>query len=196
MNYPLSINFKILALAPQVSVVDASGNMVCYVQQKLFKFKEHISVFRDNTKQQIFCEIKADRIIDFSAFYQFTDANGSVLGGIRRKGWRSIWKAHYEIVNEHNELIMTLHEENPVAKMMDSLVGEVPVVGLFTGYMFNPKYLVTHTSGQDVMRVTKRRSFLESSFQLDALVQGLDPVDELRILMGTLMMIFLERARG
>lgn len=196
MNYPLSIKFKILALAPQVTVTDSTGNMVCYVQQKLFKFKEHITVYEDNTKSSVFCEINADRIIDFSAFYRFSDAQGNPLGGIRRKGWKSLWKAHYELVDENNNLLMTIHEENPVAKLLDGMVGEVPVVGLFSGYMFNPKYLVTHTSGQDIMRVTKQRSMLESGFRLDALVQGIDPVDELRILLGSLMMIFLERARG
>lgn len=195
LNYPLTIKFKILAIAPQVSVFDATGNMVCYVQQKLFRFKEQVTVYRDNTKSQVFCEINADRIIDFSAFYQFTDAGGNSLGGIRRKGWRSLWKAHYELVDEANQMQMSIQEENPFAKVMDSMLGEIPVLGLFSGYMFNPKYLVTDLNGQPVLRITKSRSFLESTFQLEALAP-IDPVDELRIMLGTLMLIFLERARG
>jgi len=91
---------------------------------------------------------------------------------------------------------MTIHEENPMAKFMDGMLGEIPVLGIFSGYLFNPKYLVTALDGTPVMRITKERSFLESGFKLDALVQGLDPEDELRILMGALMMIFLERKRG
>jgi len=44
MQYPLSIRFKIFALAPQVSVTDGAGNLMCYVQQKLFRFKEQVTV--------------------------------------------------------------------------------------------------------------------------------------------------------
>ncbi len=196
MQYPLSMRFKIFALAPQVSVTDGAGNLMCYVQQKLFRFKEQVTVYRDTSKTAIFCDINADRIIDFSAFYRFTDPSGAGLGGIRRKGWRSIWKAHYELVNENSQHVMTIHEENPMAKFMDGMLGEIPVLGIFSGYLFNPKYLVTALDGTPVMRITKERSFLESGFKLDALVQGLDPEDELRILMGALMMIFLERKRG
>lgn len=196
MQYPLNIRFKIFALAPQVSVTDGAGNLVCYVQQKLFRFKEQVTVYRDTSKTALFCDINADRIIDFSAFYRFTDRSGADLGGIRRKGWRSIWKAHYELVNENGQHVMTIQEENPMAKFMDGMLGEIPVLGIFSGYMFNPKYLVVGLDGTPIMRITKERSFLESGFKLDVLVQGLDPVDELRILMGTLMLIFLERKRG
>jgi len=159
-------------------------------------FGDASTVYRDTSKTAIFCDINADRIIDFSAFYRFTDPSGAGLGGIRRKGWRSIWKAHYELVNENSQHVMTIHEENPMAKFMDGMLGEIPVLGIFSGYLFNPKYLVTALDGTPVMRITKERSFLESGFKLDALVQGLDPEDELRILMGALMMIFLERKRG
>lgn len=196
MQYPLMINFKIFTIAPQVSVTDAAGNLVCFVQQKLFRFKEQVTVYRDQSKTALFCDINADRIIDFSAFYRFTDPEGNELGGVRRKGWKSIWKAHYELVDENKQQTMSIQEENPMAKVMDSLLGEVPVLGMFSGYLFNPKYLVTAMDGTPVMRISKERSFLETGFRLDALVQGLDPVEELRILMGTLMMIFLERARG
>ena len=39
MNYPLHLSFKILALARQLSMTDASGNRIFYVKQKVFKLK-------------------------------------------------------------------------------------------------------------------------------------------------------------
>ena len=79
MKYPLSLSFKIMAMAPQIYVRDATGEIVCYVKQKMFRLKEVVSVFRDQTRSQLFCEIKADRVIDWSAKYNFYDANGQCL---------------------------------------------------------------------------------------------------------------------
>ena len=195
MEYPLNMSFKILALAPQIKVVDAKGENVCYVKQKMFKLKEAVNVFNDSTKQSLLCEIKADRIIDWSACYHFFDTSGESFGAVRRKGTRSIWKAHYEVLDENENHISTIEEENPMAKVADSFLGEVPVVGMFTGYLFHPKYLLKGVDGQPKLRMTKRAAMWEGKYTLEKLVDY-DPVDELRALMAFLMMALLERARG
>ena len=86
MNYPLQMNFKILGIAPQIFVTDANGSSVFYVRQKLFKLKEAVRVYRDKSREDLKYEIKADRILDFSAKYTFTDQNGSTVGAVGRKG--------------------------------------------------------------------------------------------------------------
>ena len=45
MQFPLQLRFKVLALATQIYVTDASGATVFYVKQKMFKLKEDIAVF-------------------------------------------------------------------------------------------------------------------------------------------------------
>ena len=47
MNYPLHLSFKILALARQLRLTDASGNRIFHVKQKVFKLKEAVTVFVD-----------------------------------------------------------------------------------------------------------------------------------------------------
>ena len=195
MQYPLSMSFKILALAPQIKVTDAAGETVCYVQQKMFRLKEAVTVFTDQKKQATLCEIKADKIIDWSACYHFFDNSGETFGAVRRKGMRSIWKAHYEVLDENNQHISTIQEENPMAKVMDSVLGEIPIVGMLTGYLFHPKYLLTSNAGEPRLRMTKEAAFLEGKYRIDKLVE-FDPVDELRALMAFLMMSLLERSRG
>ena len=125
-----------MALAPQIKVTDATGEEVCYVQQKMFKFKEAVTVFHDSTKQGKLCEIKADRVIDWSACYHFFDNQGETFGAVRRKGMRSIWKAHYEVLDEDNALISTIQEENPWSKVSDSLLGEIPILGILQATCF------------------------------------------------------------
>ena len=69
-NYPLDLLFK-FSIVPQISVTDSSGQQIAYVKQKLFKLKEAISVFSDETQTNISFKIEADRVIDFSAKYKF-----------------------------------------------------------------------------------------------------------------------------
>ena len=112
MNYPLKLSFKLLALASQIYIRDAQGNLVGYVKQKLLKLKEDINVFADENQTRHLFNIKGDRMMDFSARYNFTDDQGRSLGSIKRKGMRSIFKANYEVYDAAGTQVMHIHEEN------------------------------------------------------------------------------------
>jgi len=194
MQYPLDLSFKIMALAPQISVTDASGGLVFYVKQKLFKLKEEITVFADAQQTQPLYKINADRVLDFSARYHFTDVNGTDLGSVKREGMRSLWRAHYDIF-EGDALMMTIREENPWVKVLDGLFGQIPFIGMFSGYLFHPAFLVSRTDGTVVMRLKKQPAFLESKFTIEKQAE-LDEGRETRVLLSLLMMLLLERSRG
>lgn len=195
MQYPLTMNFTIFSLANQIKVTDANDESVCFVQQKMFKLKEAVNVFQDKSKQSMLCEIKADRIIDWSACYHFFDSSGESFGAVRRKGMKSIWKAHYDVLDENDVHISSIQEENPMAKVFDSMLGEVPVIGMLTSFLFHPKYLLKSVDGEAKLRMTKQPALFETKYQIDKLVDY-DPVDELRALMAFLMMALLEKKRG
>jgi uncharacterized protein YxjI len=194
VKYPLHLSFKILAIAQQITVTDAEGTLVCYVKQKAFKLKEAITVFADAEQTRPVFYINADRIIDFSASYHFTDTNGNPLGGIRRRGMRSLWKAHYEIIDDGN-VILTVQEANPWAKVFDGLLGEVPILGMFTGYFFHPAYMASRSDGTEVMKLAKQAAFLEGKYTIDKLA-AVDEDEEMEILLGLIMVVLLERTRG
>ena len=52
-QFPLHFEFKVLALAPQFSVIDAQGARNHVFHQKLFKLKEKITVFENKTKSNV-----------------------------------------------------------------------------------------------------------------------------------------------
>jgi uncharacterized protein YxjI len=194
MNYPITFSFKILALAPQIMVRDAQGNQLLNVKQKLFKLKEAVNVFADEGQTRQLYSINADRIIDFNARYNISDWQGTQIGAVKRQGMRSIWKAQYDVLYGEQP-VMSIREENPWSKVGDALLGEIPILGIFTGYFFHPKYLITRQDGTPLLRLTKRRAFLESNFILEPLAQ-LHPQEEQLAHLSTLMMILLERSRG
>jgi hypothetical protein len=108
---------------------------------------------------------------------------------------RSIWRASYDIYDERNNQVMSVKEEKPWAKVFDSLLGEVPLLGIFTGFFFHPSYLVSATTGQPIMRLQKQRAFFEGKFTIEKLAE-LQPIDETRTLLGVTMLLLLERTRG
>lgn len=195
MNYPINFSFKLLAIASQIYIRDADDALLGYVKQKLFKLKEDINVFADENQAELLFNIKADRVLDFSAKYNFTDAGGKLLGSIKRKGMRSIFKANYEIYDEREVQVMKINEENGWIKVIDSLVGEVPVVGMFTGYFFNPSYVVSRLNDTPVVRLAKQPAFFEGKFQMTKL-GDMNAEEEDRALLGLLTMTLLERVRG
>jgi len=195
MNFPLKLEFKKIALSPQVSVIDSNGELLFYVKQKLLKIKEEITVFDDRAQQIPLYHIKADRVIDYSARYHFTDMNGMAIGSVRRQGTKSLWKAHYDITDANGMDIFTVQEENPWIRMMDSFLGDIPFLGMFSGYFFNPVFFMMHPDGQAIFKVKKLPSMLESSFSIEKLSE-ISESEQITAVLSMLMMVLLERTRG
>ena len=195
LQFPIDFEFKIGTFANDFTATDLSGRTIAYVRQKMFKLKEDIQIFSDENRTKVNYTIKADRWLDFSAAYSFYDSDGSVLGKIARKGWRSLWKAKYEIIDQHDQLQYSVSEENGMVKVFDSILGQVPILNMFTGYFFNPSYLVTDTKEKPIVRMKKEASFWGRKFQLTK-VGPMDSDDDDRIMLGLMMMLLLERQRG
>ena len=79
--------------------------------------------------------------------------------------------------------------------MFDSFFGQIPVLGLFTGYFFNPSYMLAGINGNAVVRLKKQASLFARKFELEK-IGSLDEDDDDRIMLGLMMMILLERRRG
>lgn len=194
MNYPLDLTFKIIAISPQVAVTDATGRLLFYVKQKAFKLKESVTIFADREQTRPVATISADRILDISATYRLRDLEGNVFGAVRRQGLKSFWKAHYDVLHQDIELL-SIREQNPFVKLMDGILTQIPVLGLFSGYVFQPSYGVTRSDGTTVLRLKKRPAFLEGRFTIEKLAD-LPQEEEALALMSILMMVLLERSRG
>jgi uncharacterized protein YxjI len=197
MKFPLDLRYKLLAIAPQIHVTDAAGQSVLYIQQRLFRLKERIAVFSDPRKERQILEINADRIIDFSANYRFSQPGGETVGSIRRHGMRSLWRAHYEIVDGTARTIFALSEENPWAKVGDSLLGQIPILGALTGYFLHPRYGICRPGcDEPAFRLHKERSFFEARYRIEKLDPAVDEGEEMVVLLGAVVLALLERSRG
>ncbi|MFC1919992.1 hypothetical protein ACFLWX_04295 [Chloroflexota bacterium] len=195
MQYPLDLSFKVITLIPQIYIKDATGASILYVRQKILKLKEEVTVYADPNQNNRLYTIKADRVIDWSARYTFSDINGVELGSVKRHGTQSIWKAHYDIY-DGLETKMTIREANPFIKVADAIFGQIPILAFLTGYLFHPTYnVMSNQDGRIVMQLKKQPSFFESKFIIEK-DAGLEQREEKVVLLSLLMMILLERKRG
>jgi uncharacterized protein YxjI len=195
-NYPLSLSFKIIALAPQASVRDATGQEILYVKQKLLRLKEKIRVFADAGQSRLLYEINADRVLDISPRFTFTDAAGQVAGAVKRRGARSLWRSTYDVTAADGSTLL-IEEVDPWVKLLDGLFEAIPVVGAFTGFFLHPTYAVREQpADRNVLRVRKHRSFFESRFSIELDGGGPPEAAETAVLLAILTMVLLERERG
>ncbi len=195
LNFPLSLQFKIGTFSNDFVATDSQQNTVAYVRQKMLKLIEEVQVFSNENRSELTYTIKANTWLDFSASYKFTNRNGYEVGRIVRKGWASIWKAHYEIYDEKQQPDLIVREENAWTKVFDSILGDIPILGVFTGYFFHPAYIVTRPNGTMVARLQKESSFFGRKFKIEKL-NAFESGEEERILLGLMMLILLERTRG
>ena len=195
LQYPLFLKFKITTLASDFTITDSNENSLAYVRQKMFKLKEDVVVFNNESKSQENFRIRANQWIDFNASYAITDSFGKNLGKIARKGMRSIWKATYFVMDAFDNQKYKVQEENAWVKIIDGFFTEIPILGIFTGYFFNPTYIVHDNNGKEIYRLKKMPSFFGRKFQLDQ-INDIPDHEETLVVLSLMMMVLLERAKG
>jgi hypothetical protein len=195
-SFPISIAFRILTIHPQMVVREGGGAVIGYVRQNLWRFKEAVTVYADETQSREIYRIDADRVIDFNARYAITTPAGASLGAVRRHGMRSLWRASYDVAGpNHDDTVLHVSEKSTLVRFLDGLIGEIPVIGMLTGLFLQPIYYVTRADGTRVATMTKQRSLLEAHFQI-AQDSALSEAERERLLLGLMMIILLERSRG
>jgi uncharacterized protein YxjI len=103
--------FKLFGAA--FHVYDPAGNVVMYSKQKAFKLKEDIRLYTGEDMQTELLIIQARAIIDFSAAYDVVDPrNGAKIGSLKRKGWKSMLRDEWLIMDAQDQEIGVIQEDS------------------------------------------------------------------------------------
>ena len=114
LEQPVTFRRKVFKIGGnKVSVFDPAGSMVLFVKQKAFKLKEDIRVYSDESMQEERLLIKARKIIDFRAAYDVIDSStGAKVGALRRKGWSSLIKDEWEMLDAEDKPVGSISEDS------------------------------------------------------------------------------------
>ena len=112
-----------IALTGKFRFYDPRGNLVMFSEQKMFRLREDIRVFSDESKSQEVLSIKARQIIDFSAAYDIVDTKmNQKVGVLRRKGLRSLLRDEWEVLDANDNLIGQLFEDSVGSALLRRLL--------------------------------------------------------------------------
>lgn len=114
---------QVLALTGKVRVFTPDGQLGLYSEQKMFRLREDIRVYNDENKSHELLWIQARQVIDFAAAYDVTDqTSGQKVGALRRKGWQSILRDAWQVLDPVERVIATIQEESPGLAMLRRLL--------------------------------------------------------------------------
>lgn len=160
---------QVLALTGKFRIYDPAERLVLFSEQKMFKLREDIRVYDDENKSQEVLMIKARQIIDFSAAYDVGDSlAGQKVGALRRKGFASMLRDEWEILDVNDNVVGKLFEDSMgmallrrflsslIPQNYDIVIGESRVADLRQN--FNPfTYRLNMDFSMDVSHQLDRR---------------------------------------
>lgn len=227
LNYPLTLSFERFSFGRKIHILDAATQPLFYVRQRALALKEVVDVFAETAvstsvpnsppetavSDQLY-NIKADRILDYSATYTVADADGVVIGHLSRQGMRSRWRALYETVQSYRKygwdsdrvrpiwdaryLIMDadgeevgqILEEMPLMKLIGAIFSELLLIRPF----LNPAYHI-YWHGQPVLATQKLPAMFSRTFTL-AQEGDFAVADEPLLLNSLVMALLIEKNLG
>jgi len=108
-------------------VYGPEGDLVLFASQRAFKLKEDIRLYGDKQKSQELLLIKARNIIDFSAAYDVDDpVSGKKLGAFKRKGWSSLVRDQWIVMDENDAEIGFIKEDSAAMALLRRFLPLIP----------------------------------------------------------------------
>lgn len=128
------------------------GPLIAFAKQKRLAFKEHFTLYRDESARQPVLTIAADRRIDVRSAMTVRDPSGAVVGTLRKRGAASLLRSTWELEQRGLPVVVVQERSLAVAVLrrlwgMVPFVGDVPVpwVFHFDGRTPAGEVLLTHT---------------------------------------------------
>lgn len=193
-KYPLHFKFRVTTFANDFIATDADGATLFYVREKIFKWRDHISVYSDESKSELLYEFISNKLIDFQQTLTIYDHQNRVIGKVRRKSIKSLWRSTFYLMDQDDRHDHSITEKNVWTKFWDSMFGELPLIGMLSGYVFNPSYLLKDQQGNVLFEIVKEPSFFGRKFTLYKETD--QPVDDERMVLSLMLMILAERTNG
>jgi hypothetical protein len=193
-NYPLHFKFKITTFSNDFEATDALGNTIFYVREKILTWRDQMKVYSDSSKSELLYEIKSNKLIDFQQTFTITNPQGNIIGKVRRKSIRSLWKSTFKLMDTYDNHDHTIQEKNAFVKLWDGIFGEIPIIGMLSGYVFNPSYILSANEGEELFELNKEPSFFGRKFTVHKITEK--EVNEERMVLSLALMVLNERSRG
>lgn len=166
-------------------IYDRDENVIAYSKQAAFRLKEDIRVFSDESQQTPLLTIQARQIVDFSAAYDVVDPReGRKVGAARRKGWSSILRDSWELLDA---------TDRPVGKVMEDSAGMALLRRLITN-LVPQSFDVVDNGGRKQADLNQR--FNPFVYKLDVTVDPGSTLDRRLVMAAAILIAAIEGRQG
>lgn len=126
---------------------DSPGPPFCFVRQKMFKFKEDIRFYMDETRAHELMRIKARQRFDPRARYDVTDGDGHKIGEIQKVFGASLLRSTYMMYDATGNEVAIATEQNLMVALFRRLVAFIPFIENFSDWLPIPYHFVFKRNG-------------------------------------------------
>lgn len=152
--------YEVHTMAPDGS----EGELVAFAQQKRLAFREQVTLYTDDTKQQPVLGFKARQVMDFAATYDITDAAGNPIGQFRKDFKKSLLRSTWH-VEQPGLGAMTGQERSTLVAILRRLSESVSWLPYHFDFLLD---------GQVAFSVDKKWSALRDRYVVDIAQPQLD----------------------
>ena len=166
-------------------VYEPAGRVVGFSKQKAFNLKEDIRLYTDESASEELLAIRARQIIDFRAAYDILDAStGTLVGAARRKGFTSLLRDSWELLDEDGQLLAKVQEDSQFK-------------ALLRRFLSNLIPQTFHLKGDDgVLHATLRQRFNPFVYKLDVTIEQGSPLDRRLVFAAAILLAAIEGRQG
>ena len=179
------IREKGFTLGRQYRVFDNAGNLLAFCRQKMFKLKEDIRFYDDEAQGRELFRLQATQVLDWSGNFDVVEADtGRRLGSLRRRGWKSLVRDEWHVVDEHDRPWGRAIEDSWTLSLLRRATDLLPdIFGAGGGLIPNTYHLERATLGAPL-----RVGYVKERFQIFGDTYDLalfeDPQIDRRVLVG------------
>jgi len=180
------IRKKVVTVGQKYWIEDSNNNLLGFCKQKMFRLKEDIRIYTDESQnQELFC-IKQKQILDaFGNFGIIDSKTGNLLGSIKRE-WVSsaFFKDKWEIYDPKNQQIGIIEEKS---------AGQALARKYMPGGGLIPETMNLQHNGQVVASINQSFKIIGDIWEMNCI--KMPPNFDRRVLIGTMLLMGLIERR-
>lgn len=134
MKPRIIVEQKITAFTNQYRVFGANedgskASLVAFAQQKRLAFKEKVTFYSDETKQNEAFTFRAEKVLDVHGKYFVEDPSGNQVGAFKKDFKQSFIASTWHILDENDASSLIVSESNQALAVIRRYAGFIPIIG-------------------------------------------------------------------
>jgi uncharacterized protein YxjI len=171
MKPTLFVEQKITPFVNKYKVLNASGDekgqVVAYAQQKRLAFKEKVTFYSDERKNQAIFTLRAEKVFDVHGKYLIEDMDGQLIGALQKEFKKSLVNSTWTILDANLSPVCTVNENNQTLAILRRYLGFLSEIADLVLLFFKYHFTFKDASGAEHGRYTKTK-LLRDHYRLDA----------------------------